>query len=135
MQEAKLKKVVRVVGAIIENELGQILCALRSSEMSLPNLWEFPGGKIEEGESPFQTIQREIKEELGCNIEPCSEIFDDYTYEYDKVIVNLLTIKARLTSGVPVPIEHAALIWLEPQYLKTLVWAPADLSALDKLTL
>ena len=46
-----MKKLIKVVGAIIENENNEILCALRSTKMSLPNLWEFPGGKIEDGES------------------------------------------------------------------------------------
>ncbi len=128
-----MKKVVRVVGAIIQNDQNQILCALRSSSMSMPNLWEFPGGKIEEGESPFETIIREIHEELDCMIAPEHIIFDDHTHEYEKVIVNLLTIKAKLVSGTPTALEHAKLIWLEPKYLKTLIWAPADLSALEKI--
>ena len=64
-----MKKFVKVVGAVIENDKGEILCALRSPSMTLPNLWEFPGGKIEEGEQPEQTLAREIQEELECQIE------------------------------------------------------------------
>ena len=60
-----MKKHVHVVGAIIENEVGEIFCALRSPEMSLPNYWEFPGGKIEEDESPQQALVREIAEEFS----------------------------------------------------------------------
>ncbi len=63
-----MKKLIEVVGAIIENENNEILCALRSTKMSLPNLWEFPGGKIEKGESLADAIVREIKEELDCTI-------------------------------------------------------------------
>ncbi len=63
-----MKKLIKVVGAIIENENNEILCALRSTKMSLPNLWEFPGGKIEKGESLADAIVREIKEELDCTI-------------------------------------------------------------------
>ena len=58
-----MKKTVKVVGAIIENENGEILCALRSKGMSQGCLWEFPGGKIEAGESIGQAIVREIREE------------------------------------------------------------------------
>ena len=58
-----MKKTVHVVGAIIENDNKEIFCALRSPEMSLPNYWEFPGGKIEDNETPEQALAREIKEE------------------------------------------------------------------------
>ncbi len=63
-----MKKHVQVVGAVIRNDHNEILCALRSSQMSLPNLWEFPGGKIELHETPSQSLVREINEELKCNI-------------------------------------------------------------------
>ena len=56
---------IKVVAAIIENENNEILCALRSPEMSLPNLWEFPGGKVESNESLFDAIEREIHEDKG----------------------------------------------------------------------
>ena len=56
-----MKKTVRVVGAIILSEADEVLCALRSPEMSLPNYWEFPGGKIEVGESIQEAVIREIK--------------------------------------------------------------------------
>ena len=60
-----MKKIVKVVGALIENDNNEILCALRSKNMSMGNFWEFPGGKIEKGETPGDAIVREIKEELG----------------------------------------------------------------------
>ena len=63
-----MKKTVRVVGAIILSEADEVLCALRSPEMSLPNYWEFPGGKIEVGESIQEAVIREIKEETGLTI-------------------------------------------------------------------
>ena len=53
-----MKKSIKVVAAIIENENNEILCALRSPSMSLPNMWEFPGGKVEEGESLGAAIER-----------------------------------------------------------------------------
>ncbi|PIB68840.1 NUDIX domain-containing protein, partial [Pseudomonas sp. 2822-17] len=71
-----MKKQVKVVGAVIENDRNEILAALRSPTMSLPNLWEFPGGKIEEGESPTEALIREIKEELDCTIE-VNELIED----------------------------------------------------------
>ena len=120
-----MKKVVDVVGAIIENEKEEILCALRSKNMSLANFWEFPGGKIEQGETVKEAIVREIHEELDCTIE-FIEIFNDNTYEYDEIIVNLVTIKCKLIDGIPKAKEHAKLIWLPIDYIESLNWAPAD---------
>lgn len=127
-----MKKTVKVVGAIIENERGEILCALRSKDMTLPSKWEFPGGKVEEGETLGDAIVREIKEELDCDIEYIST-FNENTYEYEKVIVNLTTLKCRLKCGSPKASEHAKLLWLPIDYLKTLSWAPADIKAVEQL--
>ena len=127
-----MKKVVDVVGAIIENEKEEILCALRSKNMSLANFWEFPGGKIEQGETVKEAIVREIHEELDCTIE-FIEIFNDNTYEYDEIIVNLVTIKCKLIDGIPKAKEHAKLIWLPIDYFESLNWAPADCPTVKKL--
>ena len=127
-----MKKTVKVVGAIIENENNEILCALRSKDMSLAKYWEFPGGKIEQGESISDAIVREIKEELGCTIE-FIDVFYDNTHEYENVIVNLLTVKCKLVEGTPKANEHAKLLWLSKDYLESLIWAPADIPTIDKL--
>lgn len=127
-----MKKFVRVVGAIIENDKREILCALRSKEMSAPYLWEFPGGKIEKGENIGEAIIREIKEELECDIEFIEE-FNDYTHEYENIIVNLITVKCKLVNGEPKASEHEKLLWVKREYLNTLVWAPADIKAVELL--
>ncbi|MEV9641022.1 (deoxy)nucleoside triphosphate pyrophosphohydrolase [Mammaliicoccus sciuri] len=128
-----MKKKIHVVGAIIENEQKEILCALRGPEMTLPNYWEFPGGKIEQGESKEEALKREIQEELGCTIEVYEHI-DDTTYEYEKVIVRLETFMAKIVSGSPVVSEHAELKWMTRQELPSLNWAPADIPAIEKLS-
>ncbi|MBY0223862.1 (deoxy)nucleoside triphosphate pyrophosphohydrolase [Sporosarcina aquimarina] len=128
-----MKKKVHVVGAIIENEQNEILCALRGPEMTLPNYWEFPGGKIESGESKEEALKREIQEELGCGIEVFEHI-EDTTYEYEKVIVRLETFMAKVVSGSPVASEHAKLKWMTRQELPSLNWAPADIPAIEKLS-
>ncbi len=104
-----IKKTVHVVGAIIENDNKEILCALRGPEMTLPNYWEFPGGKIEQGESKEEALKREIQEELDCTIEVFDHV-EDTTYEYEKVIVRLETFMAKVVSGTPKVFELAALM-------------------------
>ena len=127
-----MKKLIKVVGAIIENENSEILCALRSPEMSIPNHWEFPGGKVEANESLGEAIVREIQEELDCTIE-FKEAFNDNTHEYEKFIVNLITIKCKLVAGTPIATEHSKLIWMKRENLQSLNWAPADVPAVEQL--
>jgi len=129
-----LKKTIKVVGAVIENEENEILCALRSPSMSMPNLWEFPGGKVENGENLEEAIEREIKEELNCIIE-FSSVFNDNTHEYDNIIVNLITVKCKIISCNPTASEHSKLIWLKRENLPSLRWAPADIPAVEQLVL
>ncbi|MFD2368856.1 8-oxo-dGTP diphosphatase MutT [Brevibacillus sp. GCM10020057] len=125
-------KKVDVVGAVITNEEGKILCALRSQQMSLPGMWEFPGGKIEQGETPEETLVREIQEELGCTIQVGEFITDD-VYEYPTVAVRLITYFAKVVSGTPVAKEHEKLEWVDYEGLMKLEWAPADLPTIKKL--
>mgnify|MGYP001309531821 CR=1 FL=1 len=127
-----MKKSVHVVGAIIENEKGEIFCALRGPEMSLPNYWEFPGGKIEEGETPQEALAREIDEEFNCSIE-VGEKVEDTTYEYEKVIVRLETYMAKLIKGQPIALEHADTKWVPRKEMSKLNFAPADIPAVEKL--
>lgn len=101
--------------------------------MTLPNYWEFPGGKIEQGESKEEALKREIKEELGCTIEVYDHV-EDTTHEYEKVIVRLETFMAKIVSGTPVATEHAQIKWIPRTELSSLNWAPADIPAIEKLT-
>ncbi|MCL7748773.1 (deoxy)nucleoside triphosphate pyrophosphohydrolase [Halalkalibacter alkaliphilus] len=127
-----MKKTVKVVAAIIENEQNEILCALRSPEMAIPNMWEFPGGKVEKDEDIFTALKREIQEELQCQIDT-SELFNDITHEYEKFIINLIAIKSKIVKGTPIANEHSTLIWLKRDNLESLVWAPADIPAVEQL--
>lgn len=127
-----MKKTVHVVGAIIENEMNEIFCALRSPKMSLANYWEFPGGKIEAGETPEQALEREIKEEFSCSIEVREKV-EDTTYEYEKVIVRLETYKAKLVAGKPITLEHADAKWVKRDEISKLNFAPADIPAVNKI--
>ncbi|MFB6804835.1 (deoxy)nucleoside triphosphate pyrophosphohydrolase [Peribacillus butanolivorans] len=128
-----MKKQVKVVAAIIENEKDEILCALRSPDMSIPNMWEFPGGKVEKGEDIFTALKREIDEELQCKVETETSIFNDNTHEYETFIINLLSIKCKIIKGIPTANEHSKLIWLKRENLSSLKWAPADIPAVEQL--
>lgn len=129
-----MKKLIKVVGAVIENRNNEILCALRSPNMSLSNMWEFPGGKVEKDENLKQAIEREIKEELGCIVE-YDHVFNNNIHEYDTFIVNLITVKCKLISDTPTANEHSKLIWLKRENLLSLKWAPADIPAAEQLSL
>ncbi len=129
-----MKKRVSVVGAIIFNERNEVLCALRSPTMSLPNYWEFPGGKINEGEMPQEALIREIKEELGCLISVGKKI-EEVDHEYENIIVHLATYKAYIESGIPKALEHADLKWVQVKKLLELKWAPADIPTVDILSI
>jgi 8-oxo-dGTP diphosphatase len=127
-----LKKTIKVVAAIIENDQNEILCALRSPQMTIPNMWEFPGGKVEPNEDLFTALKREIEEELHCEIE-ARELHNDIVHEYETFIINLIAIKCKIISGTPTPTEHSKLIWLKRENLASLVWAPADIPAVEQL--
>ncbi|WP_431801232.1 (deoxy)nucleoside triphosphate pyrophosphohydrolase [Halobacillus andaensis] len=127
-----MKKTVKVVAAIIENNEQEILCTLRSPEMTIPNMWEFPGGKVKDGEDLHTALEREIKEELSCEI-AATEVFNENVHEYEKFIIHLVALKAKLIDGEPIVSEHSKLVWMQRENLKSLVWAPADIPAVDEL--
>lgn len=129
-----MKKIIKVIGAIIKNTENEILCALRSKDMNLSGFWEFPGGKLEEGETPEKAIVREIREELNCEVE-FDSLFSATTYEHEEYILNLMIAKCNLIEGQPLAKEHAKLLWLPIDYIESLNWAPADIQAVKKLIL
>ena len=126
------KKIINVVAAAIEKD-GKIFCAQRPEGKSLGGYWEFPGGKLEEGESPEEALIREIYEELNSKIEIISFV-NESSYDYDFGTVVTKTFHAKLVCGNLDLLEHQDSVWLEPSRLKTLNWAPVDRLAVELLS-
>lgn len=125
------RKQIHVVGAVIVRD-SEILCARRGADSSLAGMWEFPGGKIEPGETPRAALEREIHEELACAIEVGDELMTT-THPYDFGDVTLATFWCALRSGTPTLTEHSEARWLSPADMGSLNWAPADLPAVQAI--
>lgn len=119
-------EMIDVCCAIIVDEEGKVLVAQRSAKMLLPLKMEFPGGKIEAGESAEECLIREIKEELDICIEVLSERAT-YEHTYPEFSIRLIPFVCRITSGTIQLKEHAAYFWVDHQNLMACDWAAADI--------
>ncbi|WP_277057487.1 (deoxy)nucleoside triphosphate pyrophosphohydrolase [Trichlorobacter lovleyi] len=115
---------IHVACAIIKKD-GLILATQRSATMSLPLKWEFPGGKLETGESAEQCLQRELQEELGIVVRVGAGL-EPLTHCYPTFTVTLHPFLCDTLQGQMILHEHSAACWLAPHELATLDWAEAD---------
>ncbi len=119
-----------VTCAVIEND-GKVLCAQRSESMHLPLKWEFPGGKVEDGEDPEDCLKREIIEELGIEISIIERLPSTIHRYPGRISFELIPFRCRLVGGELYIREHRQVKWLEKSELREMDWAEADIPILD----
>jgi 8-oxo-dGTP diphosphatase len=122
---------LHVTCAIIQRH-GYILAARRSETMSMPLKWEFPGGKIQAGETPEECLRRELLEELGVKAR-VGQALPPSTHRYPDFTITLYPFLCVLDSGDLTPHEHEEIAWMKPQDLLRLDWADADRPVVNAL--
>lgn len=120
------------VSCLILLHQGKVLATQRSKTMDLPGLWEFPGGKVEFGESPAACLTREIWEELSIGIQ-IGKPLTPVLHAYPDKSIQLIPFLAIWESGTLQLAEHVQYQWLAQQELLSLDWAPADLPIVEEL--
>ncbi|TDG00091.1 (deoxy)nucleoside triphosphate pyrophosphohydrolase [Paenibacillus piri] len=124
---------IKVAAAIIENDEGFILIARRRKGKSQEGLWEFPGGKLEEGEDPAACLKRELMEEMRIEIAPYEQLSTN-DHRYGDLHIHLIAYRARFTGGTIELIDHDDYRWVRIKELKEFQFAPADIKFVELLS-
>lgn len=124
------RKIIRVVAAIIRD--GDKIFATRRGHGEFKGGWEFPGGKIEDGETPEAALIREVREELDTEIK-VGELVETVEYDYPAFHLSMDCFWAEVVSGELVLKEHEAAKWLTKDELGSVEWLPADVGLIEKM--
>jgi 8-oxo-dGTP diphosphatase len=122
---------IKVTAAIIMDS-GKVFIAKRKPPGRMPGMWEFPGGKIENGETPEHCLKRELQEELGVDAEIGRHVGTS-VHEYDFYTVELMAFRTRVVAGEIKLREHADMAWVAPGELGKFEFAPADLPFVEMI--
>ncbi|GAA5127899.1 (deoxy)nucleoside triphosphate pyrophosphohydrolase [Luteolibacter yonseiensis] len=123
---------LEVVCGVIEDSEGRFLACLRPAGKHLGGLWEFPGGKIDPGESPDAALVRELKEELAVDVE-VGRALTPVVWNYGEITIRLQPFICRIVSGELRALEHEELRWCAPADFPRLPWADADIPILREI--
>lgn len=120
-------RLLLVVAAALVDADGRVLIAQRPEGKQLAGLWEFPGGKVEAGERPEETLIRELAEELTITVkEPCLAPLTFASHRYEDFHLLMPLYVCRRWEGSPVVVEHQAIRWVKPARLRDYPMPPAD---------
>ena len=120
---------IAVVAGLVVRD-GKLLIARRPSGKHMAGKWEFPGGKIEKGETPEKALERELMEELDIETET-GRVYHVISHSYPEKDVLLIFYRSRLVSGEPRAVEEAEVRWIEEGQLRDFDWAEADGPLID----
>jgi 8-oxo-dGTP diphosphatase len=123
---------IDVAAAVIENREGRILIARRKPEITLGGYWEFPGGKIEPGETAAVCAARELREEMDVHIET-GDVIAETVHDYGDKVVRLIAVRAILLGGHIRLHDHDDIRWVTPDEMGDYLFAPADEAIVEKL--
>lgn len=121
-----------VVAAIFINESNEVFCARRKNDGNLSLKWEFPGGKVEDGEDHKQALIREIKEELDLEIS-VNNFYMSVDYDYEDFSISLSSYVCTIISGTIKLNVHKECLWISLDEIEKLDWAKADMPIVKKL--
>lgn len=124
-------RMIEVVCGVIEDGEGRVLACRRAEGMRLAGMWEFPGGKLEDGEDAAQALVRELREELGVEVE-CGESMTPVEHDYGDFAIRLIPLRGWIVAGDPHPHEHDAIRWVGPEEAGELAWAAADVPVVEE---
>ncbi len=128
-------KIIRVVAAVIKAENKNkkpVIFATQRGYGKFKDGWEFPGGKIEVGETPEEALKREIREELDTDIE-VGEKIDTVEYDYPEFHLSMDCFWCRVVKGDLILKEHEAARWLTREEMQEVDWLPADITLVEKI--
>lgn len=124
-------RTIRVAAAVLERD-GCYLITQRRATAVLPLMWEFPGGRVEDGETDVQALKREVAHRLGADIE-CGKLISFVSHPYENYVVDLFLYECRLLSDNLQPLAVSAFKWVTSAEFEHYPFTPADEASMNKL--